>query len=239
MSNNNQILIQYNFKADDGLNFTYNIRLDRDSLEFIYPEGSDQTREWTKLSHCQCSNCPLDESTHPHCPLAVGLAVFVEDFKEDPSYKEVKVTVKTEERVYFKNANLQDGLYSIMGIVMATSGCPNMDPLRPMARFHLPFSTMEETIVRVLSFYLLRQYFNHRRGDEADFDLIGLDEMYDKINKVNQGTLKRIRSLSKKDANTNGLIILDAFTTVLTSAISNNFEKLEKYFPAPLNSQLK
>jgi len=225
----NTHLIQYNFRSDDGLQFTYNIRLDKDTLTFVHP-SEEVTPEWTKLSHCKCTHCPLDEKETEFCPVASGLATFLEDFSEDPSYKEIKVTVNTEERIYFKKANLQDGIYSIMGIVMATSGCPKMNTLKPMARFHLPFSTMEETIVRSLSFYLIRQYFAHRRGENADFDLDGLDKLYDDINLVNQGILKRIRSVSKKDANTNGLIILDAFTTILNTAISNNFGKLEKYF---------
>ena len=103
--------------------------------------------------------------------------------------------------------------------------------LKPMARFHLPFASMEETIIRSLSFYLTRQFFNSKRGEESDFDLNGFCRMYDDIKKVNEGILQRIRSISKKDANANGLIILDAFTTVLSSSLTDNFEKLEKYFP--------
>ena len=37
---------------------------------------------------------------------------------------------------------------------MALSGCPVLEQLKPMARFHLPFASVEETIYRAASMYL-------------------------------------------------------------------------------------
>ena len=55
-------------------------------------------------------------------------------------------------------------VFSLIGIYMVTSGCPIMDKLRPMARFHLPFASTEETIYRAISTYLLGQYFLEQKG---------------------------------------------------------------------------
>lgn len=81
----------------------------------------------------------------------------------------------TEDRAYLKVASLQEGLQGIFGLIMATSGCPHMDFLKPMARFHMPFSSSIETMVRTTSLYLLKQYFNLKDGKPADFLLKGLE----------------------------------------------------------------
>lgn len=54
---------------------------------------------------------------------------------------------------------MQIGLYSLLGLVMATSGCPHLDFLRPLALHPLPFSSIHETVFRVSSSYLTEQYF--------------------------------------------------------------------------------
>lgn len=61
----------------------------------------------------------------------------------------------TEERTYSKDTLLQQGLASLLGIVMTTSGCPVLEPLKPMVRFHLPFATLTETVYRMVSMCLV------------------------------------------------------------------------------------
>jgi hypothetical protein len=100
---------------------------------------------------------------------------------------------------------------------MATSGCPHMDFLKPMARYHLPFSTAEETIVRTSSLYLLTQYFKEDSGDEADYRLAYLGELYEQVSKVNEGIIQRIRSRSASgDTNANSIITLNSFAQILS-----------------------
>ena len=100
-----------------------------------------------------------------------------------------------------------------------------------MARFHLPFATSEETIVRSISFHLLRQYLELKKGHRPDMDLAELDEQYKKIEKVNLGILGRIRTTSLSgDSDANAIIHLHSFTTLLEMAMANHLTKLEPLF---------
>ena len=116
--------------------------------------------DWTYLADHQCSCCALDKKNVTHCPIAVNISELVTAFKDMVSHESCNVSCITAERTVTKNTLVQDGLSSIMGIIMATSGCPTMDILKPMARFHLPFATVDEAMFRSISVYLLRQYFH-------------------------------------------------------------------------------
>ena len=94
---------------------------------------------------------------------------------------------------------------------MVTSGCPTMKILRPMVRQHLPFATLEETVFRSVSSYLLAQYFQNKKGEIPDWKLQGLLQSYSEIQILNSGMAHRIRSISEKDAGTNAVVVLDVF----------------------------
>jgi hypothetical protein len=95
-----------------------------------------------------------------------------------------------------------------------------------MAYFHLSFSSVEETVVRAISLYLLKQYFIWKSGGEPDWNLKKLEQQYQNVRQVNQGILRRIRSLSKKgDADLNALVILDDFALNLDLEISMGLEE--------------
>ena len=224
--------ISYSFEFPDGKTRTYDIRLDAETLALVPdPNASSAPPAWTRLDRCRCSICPLSESAHPHCPIAINVADLVDHFKTDSSTAPVLVRVTTEERTYLKQTQAQYGLLSILGIIMATSGCPVMNFLKPMARFHLPFSTHEETLIRSISIYLLRQYFRKRAGHEPDIDLRELEAKYVQVQKVNEGLLARIRSVvSQGDAEGNAILILHAFSQILSHEISQNLESIEYLF---------
>ncbi len=232
----NPIVINYIFELSNGKTHGFRIELSRTDLSYISPSG-DNLPSWTKLEVGQCSNCPLKPESHPLCPIAKNLASLVEEFKEYPSTMEAKITVATEERAFVKVDAVQEGLFSIFGIIMATSGCPVMDILKPMARFHLPFATSEETILRSTSFYLLRQYFEHKRGNRPDLDLTEMNKSYSEIEKVNLGMIQRIRTiLHSGDANKNALVALDALAKLLAMAIEEKLEDLEYLFQTSPNT---
>src|SRR5690606_40128032 len=65
----------------------------------------------------------------------------------------------------------QQALASLMGLVMASSGFPKTAVFRPMARFHLPFSSESETAYRVAAMYLVAQHFAHRDGAPSDLKI--------------------------------------------------------------------
>jgi hypothetical protein len=99
--------------------------------------------------------------------------------------------------------------------------------LRPMVRFHLPFATIEETVYRSVSCYLLGQYFKVKKDKKPDWDLKGLAEAYEEIQKVNLGITNRLRSISDEDANANAIIVLDVFAKALSSSIFVDLRELE------------
>lgn len=223
------IKIVYDFAFPDGGAKSYTVELDRASLSFL-PSSPEQPPAWARLENHQCGHCPLKPAEHPYCPVATNLSALVEFFKDKASVSEATVTVTTEERTYVKQLPLQRGIFGVFGLVMATSSCPYMDFLKPMARFHLPFSTAEETIVRSVSMYLLHQYFVAKRGEQPDLGLEQLETHYENIQKVNDGILERIKGVVKNDADLNALIILQGFADLLTMAISKDLSKIEPLF---------
>jgi hypothetical protein len=225
----NPIKIVYHFAFPDGGSKAYTVELDRATLS-CRPSMTDQPPPWARLENHQCGHCPLEPAEHPYCPVATNLANLVEFFKDKASVAEATVTVTTEERTYVKQLPLQRGIFGIFGLVMATSSCPYMDFLKPMARFHLPFSTAEETIVRSVSMYLLHQYFVAKRGEQPDLGLEHLETHYGNIQQVNDGILERIKGVVENDADLNALIILQGFADLLTMAISKDLSKIEPLF---------
>ena len=219
----------YHFSFPDGAATSYTVALDRATLSFK-PTRQEPPPAWARLLNHQCGHCPLDPATHPYCPVATNMSALVESFKDRASVAEATVTVITEERSYVKALPLQRGIFGILGLIMATSECPYMEFLRPMARFHLPFSSAEETIVRSVSMYLLHQYFVAKRGGRPDLSLGHLETHYENIQKVNEGMLERIKGVVENDADLNALIILQGFADLLTMAISKDLSKIEPLF---------
>ncbi len=224
----------YRFRYEDHREKEFVIELDEQTLELL-PDPSPQLPEWTKLKYSQCENCPLSDDV-THCPVAVNIARVVNAFREDVSYETTVVTVETPQRTYMKETTLQKGLSSIIGIYMVTSNCPIMDKLRPMSRFHLPFATPVETFFRSISSYLTAQYLLMRKGEEPDWSLTKLVEIYKAINVVNRGMSQRLLNASEKDANVNALVILHSFGDGISYFIESGLDELEPMFSVFLSS---
>ncbi len=226
-----KMTVVYDFHFADQTSKSYSIEIDKDTISLILEKVANPPA-WTNLENNKCVHCPLNASEFPQCPVALNLSGVVEAFSESISFSEAVVKVTTAERVYIKKVSLQEGIFSIFGLLMATSACPYMSFLKPLARFHLPFSSSEETIVRSVSMHLLRQYFVAKKGEAPDLTLQKLESSYKDIQKVNQGILGRIRGLNSGDADANGLTILQNFSQLLTMAISNDLSKIEPVFRA-------
>jgi hypothetical protein len=230
MNNNSGIThINYHFVFEDKTEAHFPINLRLNNLAFL-PQNNKIHAPWTKLEFNQCECCQINQSDTPHCPIAINLEDIITTFKNRRSYERVLLRVETPERVYEKDIPLQHGLGSLLGIIMVTTGCPTMSILRPMVRFHLPFATIEETIYRSVSCYLLGQYFLLKKGQEPDWDLEGLAEAYGDIQKINVGMTDRLRSISEEDANANAVVVLDVFAKALPSSIIDSVKELEYLF---------
>src|SRR3989339_267458 len=159
----------YKFKLKNGKEKDFEVRLDRNTLNMMY-EPKESYPRWTELVSFKCPNCPLDEKTVKYCPVITKLFDVIEFFKDSISHEEIDLYVESEDRTYLKKTSLQNGLNALFGIIMPTSGCPNFDKLKPMVRFHLPFTSLEETSFRMMSMYLLAQYFVYKNGGAPDWE---------------------------------------------------------------------
>ncbi|MCJ7546297.1 MAG: hypothetical protein MUP30_05665, partial [Deltaproteobacteria bacterium] len=223
--------IKYYFTLPEGVREVFNLQIDAQELELV-GGMPDVLPSWAKLDFHQCPNCPLTPDTYPHCPLTAHLVDIVRRFEGLVSYSEIQVDVMTAERFITQETTVQRGMSSLMGLVMATSGCPHMAFFKPMARFHLPFASAEETVYRATSMYLLAQYFLHKEGHPADLDLTGLREIYNNIEIVNVAVAKRLRTATEADSAINAIILLDIYTKAIPVVIEESLEEI-RYLFAP------
>ncbi len=227
--------INYRFIFKDGTEEYIPIKLNLKDLSYI-PEKWKIGETWTALEFNQCQNCQLNAKDHPHCPIAFNLTDIIPKFKDFKSFELALIRVETPERVYEKETTLQQGLGSLLGIIMVTTGCPTMRILKPMTRFHLPFATVEETVYRAVTTYLLGQYFREKKDKTTDWDLTKLANAYKDIQTVNMGMTDRLRSISEEDANANAVVVLDVFAKVLPSSIFVELQELEYLFRDLINA---
>ncbi|NOZ61360.1 MAG: hypothetical protein GXO74_06730 [Calditrichaeota bacterium] len=224
------IAFRYRFTFEDDSEKRFTILLDAQTLDYIPSSPQKELPAWTKLQFSQCENCPLKPEVQPRCPIAVSIVDLFEFFKSVDSYDEAGVEIETPQRTYFKMTTVQRGLGSMLGIFMVTSGCPVMEVLKPMVRFHLPFASIDETVFRSVGSYLIGQYFLEKSGRKGDFELRELRTLYLEIQKVNSGIVRRLRPAIMKDALANAVISLDAFAKELPWSIEDDLEELQHLY---------
>ena len=229
-----EIRISYIFSMPGGPSEVFNLRLDGEELHLLEPKG-EGSPAWTALDFHQCSNCPLKSETHPQCPAARGLADLVTRSEGLVSYDEVEVQVRTDERIISQKTTAQKGISALMGLIMATSGCPHASFFKPMARFHLPLASEEETIYRVTSMYLLAQYFRKLEDKRADFELDGLTRIYEEMQDVNTSMASRLRAATETDSSVNAIVLLDIYAKTLPLVIEESLEEIRYLFASYLN----
>lgn len=227
--------LHYEFRFADGSVRAFEVALRLPEFQLV-PREASAAPAWTRLENHQCRHCPLRSPEHAHCPVARNLAGVIEIFRDSLSHERAEVTVRTGAREYRKEVALQSGLSSLMGLVMVTSGCPIMDRLRPMAATHLPFATLEETLLRALSTYLLAQFFRQRRGLAPDWTLARFADVYEDVATLNRCFRDRLATIEMRDANFNALIHLDCFAVFGSMGIEDEeLGLLESVFRAHLS----
>lgn len=228
------VVFRYHFTFPSGVQKTFTVHLDPRTLQLLPPERPSLP-EWTRLGCSKCPNCPLTDAQSPQCPAATSLIDIVEHFGRSLSIEQVDVRIEAGERQYLKRCSLQEAVSSLVGLYMATSGCPVMARLRPMVRFHLPFATLEETRYRALSMYLLAQYLIAQHGGTPDWNCRGLVDLYEAVRRVNLAFANRLREAGVEDASLNALIRLDAFADTIAFTVDQKLlEELTPLFQAYL-----
>ncbi|MCF6178811.1 MAG: hypothetical protein L3J63_05405 [Geopsychrobacter sp.] len=223
------LTFEYQFRLNNGAEETYTLNLDSDSL-LLQDNLPDKLPDWARLDNAKCSNCPLTTAEYPYCPAAANLVKLVENCNDLISCEQINIEVITPERKTSYYTSAQRGISSIMGLILATCGCPHTSFFRPMARFHLPLSNSEETTYRAVSMYLIGQYFEHQQNRPADLDLKGLVTIYEQVRIVNRSMATRLKGVSDEDATVNALILLDTFARSIPYAIEDSLDRIRYMF---------
>lgn len=206
------------------------VDLDRETLRGL-PRERGELPDWTRLEVRKCPNCPLDGATHPRCPAAVAVADVIEAFRDVRSVEMAEVHVIGPERTLVKEAPIQKGVSSLIGLLMATSACPVIGKLRPMVDLHLPFMTHDEAAHRFISNYLTLQFFRMRAGEVPDWSLARLSDLFHEVNVVNRSFCRRLGEARTKDASLNAVVILDVLCNITEFSISKgNLDRLDRIF---------
>ncbi len=216
--------VEYRITLDDEHAFNYKIQLERDVL--VSDRAGAPAADWARLEYQQCTNCPLTPAQRQQCPAAVDLQTVVEDFRGLPAFRKAWVHVRTEEREYSKMVNLEVALRSLLGVIMATSGCPILRRLKPMAHNHLPFATDTEFVLRTVSMYVLRELFNQRDGRTPDWELGELTRDFSALQLVNQALWHRIHDVCAGDTNLKAFLSFFSMSSSMTYSLDAQLEKI-------------
>jgi hypothetical protein len=228
------VRIRYRFVLPDGRRESFDLQFDPQDFHLLNPRPADLPF-WTALDCKQCENCPLRVESHPQCPVAVHLVAIIERLERLVSYDQVRIDVVTAERTVTHETTAQQALSSLLGLIIATSGCPRTEFLRPMARFHLPLASEAETLYRSVTMYALAELIRAGNGATPDSGLEGLKRAYGELHRVNRGLSRRIGAATGGDPARNAVALLDAYTTLLPNAIEQALADMRPLFGALLD----
>jgi hypothetical protein len=220
--------IRYRFDLPDGSKTTLEFAFDSTDFRLSNAAPADPPF-WTKLGFNQCANCPLNALEQPHCPAALQMASALEPLKALVSFDTVGVTVVQAERAVYAETSAQQAMSSVLGLIMATAGCPWTDHLRPMARFHLPFASEIETVYRSVSMYLLARELASPNGTQG---FAALEHLYVNLHIVNRDMSRRLGAATRTDPARNAMALLDSYTTLLPAALERSLDELKPLFDA-------
>ncbi len=222
----NEEVVRYIFQLEDR-EVSFEVETRPRELEELSDEGEHP--DWARLEFKQCACCPLKASDCKYCPVATRINEVMEAFADSNSIEQVQVTVEVPERSYFRDCDLQVGINSLMGLLMATSGCPVLKDLGSMASFHIPFCTTRETLLRAVGSYLTKQYFKELSEETPDWGMVRLKELYGVLGGLNQDFCKRVQASVCSDAVSNAVIMFFATSVVVESSLDHELAQHEEY----------
>lgn len=226
--------ITYRFLSAAGADASFAIALDEHAQ--AHPPVRTTPPHWTTLDHHRCPGCPLAQAGVTICPMADALVDLLEFSSQLDSFSPLSVTITTAEREINTSTSAQRAISTLMGLLIATSGCPEVAWLRPMARFHLPLANEEETIYRAASMYLLAQYFRQKHGEAPDWSMQGLRQRYQRLHEINITMATRLRSAIDRDAPVNAVILLDLFAKAMPYSVDDSLAELDYLFQPYLSN---
>lgn len=212
--------VSYLFRLANGGEHRFDVDLDRPAAQ-----AADGLPGWTALAQNACPHCPLPKAAGAVCPAAADLVPVVKRFSALASIEGAEVRVITDVREVRKRTDVQTALSGLMGLILATSGCPILRRLRPLAQTHLPFLTETEMVYRMAAMQLLGCFL---RGEPASFD--GLHHFFDDLDTLDKAFADRLRTAAEKDASLNALMVLHARAMIASLSIDQELERIRGWF---------
>ncbi|HEX4243448.1 MAG TPA: hypothetical protein VHZ53_18700 [Steroidobacteraceae bacterium] len=220
--------IRYCFDLPDGTQKSLEFTFDPTDFRLANPPPSARPF-WTELEFNRCANCPLSAAEHSHCPAALQMTGALEPLSAMVSFDTLGVTVTQAGRTVRAETTAQQAMSSVLGLIMATAGCPWTDRFRPMARFHLPFASDIETVYRSVCMFLLAHELTGA-GDADGFAQV--EKLYENLHVVNRDMSRRLGAATRADPARNAIALLDAYGTLLPAALECSLEELKPLFGA-------
>lgn len=196
----------------------------------LIDHGTSAPPFWTRLDFEQCPHCPLTLQTAPYCPVALNLVRVIEPFDGMMSFEKIRVEVISAERSIVQKTTAQEGISSLMGLLIAASSCPLTHFFKPMARFHLPFANKDETLWRAATTFLLARHFAAQGLAASDLQMRGLVKIYKDVARMNDALIERLRVASTTDSTVNALVHLDVFAKFLIPPLDDSLLHIRPFF---------
>lgn len=219
--------VVYHFEFEDGTSWRFQVSLTGE--DWNWTQAQDLP-DWTRLDFHQCSHCPLSTDEHVRCPYAAALAEPATVTAMRVSFEQVSVRVLMRNREVRASTTLQRGMGSLLGLLGALSGCPHTNILKPMARYHLPFSSSDESLFRVMGTFLLGQYVRQQHQLSTDWQLTELRRIYGDLRQVNRGMSQRLKAAQEKDTGINSIVLLDLLAADVEYALKQYEGDLDENF---------
>ena len=185
--------------------------------------------EWALLDYRKCQNCEVSSDACLTCAMALRVEKVIEAFGSNVSTELVHVRVQTPQREFARDCDLQTGIHSLMGLLMATCGCSHMESMRKLVNFHIPFCSTEESLRRVVGAYLTEQYFVMRDGGQPDWGLERLSAIFSHLAQVNQDFVRRLQGTMEKDAVNNAILGFFATASLFAADLSGQMDRQRAY----------
>ena len=210
--------ITYFFRLESGAEHRFDVDFERAAPGGALPD-------WILLDTNKCGHCPLASSPGARCPAAADLVPVVERFSALASVDSVEVRVVNAQYEARKRTDTQTALSALMGLILATSACPILSRMRPLAYTHLPFTTDTEMLYRIAAMHLFDCYL---RGTTPD--LQGLAGFFADFDTLNEAFAKRIKRATQRDASINALVVLHARNMLAGLSIENKLDETRVWF---------
>lgn len=141
------------------------------------------------------------------------------------SLDDVEVRVVRKHYEARKHTDTQTALSALMGLILATSACPILSHMRPLANTHQPFSTDTEMVYHLASMHLLECFLAGKTPD-----LLELSSFIAELDKLNAAFAVRIKRATERNASVNALVALHARSIVASMPLEKRLDKIRGWF---------